>query len=98
MVCCVLASSGRAQCAVFFCPYGCVGAVGSGWVGVTGTVGVVVAGGAGSGFVVGAVSPVVWDAGGTVAGGCLIKKNPITNATIIAPTTQYVVRMPLGRM
>lgn len=77
----------------FFFDHCWVGAVGSGCVGVTGTVGVVVAGSggvAGAGSVVGAVSPVVWDAGGTVAGGCLMRKKPITSIAIIiiAPAIQ----------
>jgi len=71
---------------------GSVGAVGSGWVGVTGTVGVVVAGSGGvvgAGSVVGAVSLVVETVGGTVAGGCPMKKKLITStATISAPTIQ----------
>jgi hypothetical protein len=69
---------------------GCLGAVGSGWVGDTGTVGAVVAGG------VGVLSPVVCDAGATVAGGCLIKMKPISNtAKTIAPTSQYIIEPPL---
>jgi hypothetical protein len=61
-------------------------------VGVTGTVGAVVAGSVGivgTGSVAGDVSLVVEAAGGTVAGGCLMKKKPITStATIRAPMIQ----------
>jgi len=52
---------------------------------------VVVAGSGGvvaPGSVVGAVSPVVWEAGGTAGVGLIRKKAITTIATIIAPTTQ----------